>query len=77
MFMFFLVSKFIFDLVNCDELVKQTLESESELGESMRPYADRGVRSEYQNISLSFLIICHKCQKCYFSGSNLQGCLCI
>ena len=47
MFMFFLIWKFIFDLVSCDESIKQTLESESELGESMRPYSDRGVRSEY------------------------------
>jgi len=33
-------------IVCCDELIKQMLVNETELGESMKPYAERGVRSK-------------------------------
>lgn len=36
----------LFFLVNCDEVIKQMTENESKLGESMKPYIEKGVRSK-------------------------------
>lgn len=39
-----LASKYQLVNINCDEVIKQMLENGSKLGESMKPYVDRGVR---------------------------------
>jgi len=39
-----LESKYNIVNINCEEVIKRTLESESELGESMKPYSERSVR---------------------------------